>query len=189
MGFLGHRVSSAGVAPIKKKVDTLLEHPWLQTVQDLKAFLGTVNFYRRFLLVVARLLQPLTVALRGEARPKDKIPWSMQMEAAFTSIKAALANTALLPHPSPRAEICLIVDASANHVGAALQQWPSPSSSWQQLGFFFSKKINLTQQRYSTFDRELLACTAGIQHFSHSLMAVSSPYSPTINPSRWPLPG
>jgi hypothetical protein len=90
------------------------------------------------------------------------------MEAAFCSIKTALANAALLAHPTPGAEICLMVDASANHVGAALQQRPSPTSSWQPLGFF-SKKLNPTQQRYSAFDRELLACTAGIRHFRHML--------------------
>ncbi len=61
------------------------------------------------------------------------------METAFTSIKAALANAALLAHPTPVAEICLMVDASANHVGVALQQQTSPSSSWQPLGFFSTK--------------------------------------------------
>ncbi len=43
-------------------------------MQDLQAFLGTVNFYHRFLPAAASLLQPLTDALRGEARAKDKIP-------------------------------------------------------------------------------------------------------------------
>ncbi len=127
-----------------------------------------MNFYRRFLPAAASLLQPLTDALRGEARARDSLPWSTEMEAAFCSIKTALANTALLAHPTPGAEICLMVDASANHLGAALQQRPSPSSSWQPLGFF-SKKLNPTQQRYSAFDRGLLACTAGIRHFRHML--------------------
>ncbi len=168
LDFLGHRVSADGVAPLKKKVDALLEHPRPQTVQDLQAFLGTVNFYRRFLPAAASLLQPLTDALRGESKARDRLPWSTEMEAAFCSIKTALANAVLLAHPTPGAEICLMVDASANHVGAALQQRPSPSSSWQPLGFF-SKKLNPTQQQYSAFDRELLACTAGIRHFKHML--------------------
>jgi hypothetical protein len=74
LDFLGHRVSAEGVAPLKYKVDALLEHPRPQTVQDLQAFLGTVNFYHRFLPAAASLLQPLTDALHGEARAKDKIP-------------------------------------------------------------------------------------------------------------------
>ncbi len=89
------------MALLKKKVDALLEHPRPQTVQDLQAFLGAVNFYRRFLPAVASLLQPLTDALRGEARAKDSLPWSTEMEATFCSIKTALANAALLAHPAP----------------------------------------------------------------------------------------
>ncbi len=36
--ILGHRVSAEGVAPLKKKVDTLLEHPRPQTVQNLSFY-------------------------------------------------------------------------------------------------------------------------------------------------------
>jgi hypothetical protein len=93
-------------------------------VQDLQAFLGAVNFYRRFLPAAASLLQPLTDPLHGETRARDSLPWSTEMEAAFCSIKTVLANAALLARPTPGAEICLMVDASANHMGAALQPTP-----------------------------------------------------------------
>jgi hypothetical protein len=62
----------------------------------------------------------------------------------------------------------LMVDASNEHVGAALQQRTSPSAPWQPLGFF-SKKLEPAQTRYSAFDRELWACFAGIRHFRHML--------------------
>jgi hypothetical protein len=41
------------------------------------------------------------------------------MEEAF---QAALAAVATMAHPSPTAELGLVVDASSSHVGAALQQ-------------------------------------------------------------------
>jgi transposase InsO family protein len=49
LDFLSHRVSAEGVAPLKKKVDALLEHPRPQTVQELHAFLGTVNFHLSYI--------------------------------------------------------------------------------------------------------------------------------------------
>ncbi len=64
-----------------------------------------------------------------------------------------------------------MVDASANHVGAALQQWRSAAADWQPLAFF-SKKLEPAQMRYSAFDRELfacVACVAGICHFRYML--------------------
>jgi hypothetical protein len=61
-----------------------------------------------------------------------------------------------------------MVDASATHVGAALQQKPSPSSPWQPLGFF-SKKLDTAQMKYSAFDRKMFACYVGIRHFRYIL--------------------
>jgi RNase H-like domain found in reverse transcriptase len=61
-----------------------------------------------------------------------------------------------------------MVDASVDHVGAALQQRPRNSGPWQPLGFF-SKKLDPAQRKYSAFDRELYACYAGIRHFRYML--------------------
>ncbi len=61
-----------------------------------------------------------------------------------------------------------MMDASSTHVGAALQQRDGPAGAWQPLGFF-SQKLSPTQQRYSAYDRELLACVLGIRHFRFML--------------------
>ncbi len=61
-----------------------------------------------------------------------------------------------------------MVDASADHVGAALQQRRSAAADWQPLAFF-CKKLEPAQMRYSAFDRELFACVAGICHFRYML--------------------
>ena len=61
-----------------------------------------------------------------------------------------------------------MVDASAEHVGAALQQRTSPAAPWEPLGFF-SRKLDSAQVHYSAYDRELLACVQGIRHFRFTL--------------------
>jgi cleavage and polyadenylation specificity factor subunit 1 len=73
-----------------------------------------------------------------------------------------------LAHPSPTTELALMVDASAEHVGASLQQRTAAGGPWQPLGFF-SKKLEPAQTRYSAFDCELWACFSGTWHFSHML--------------------
>jgi hypothetical protein len=59
-------------------------------------------------------------------------------------------------------------NASAEHVGASLQQRAATSGPWQPLGFF-SKKLEPAQTRYSAFDCELWACFSGIRHFRHAV--------------------
>lgn len=76
--------------------------------------------------------------------------------AAFTAAKEALAAAIPLVHPDPATHISLATDASDTHVEGVLQQWQD--GSWAPLSFF-SAKLALLQQRYSTFDWELLAAS------------------------------
>jgi hypothetical protein len=90
------------------------------------------------------------------------------MVAAFEATRTALGAAALLAHPQQDQELAVMVDASADHVGAALQQRRSAAADLQPLAFF-SKKLEPAQMRYSAFDRELFACVAGIRHFRYML--------------------
>jgi transposase InsO family protein len=166
--FLGHEVSAQGARPLSSHVAALQRHPPPTNIQQLQAFLGLVNFYRRFVKGAAGLLKPLTDCLRGGKSGKEPVVQSEEFLAAIGAAKRAVAEATLLAHPINGAEICLMVDASDVHVGASLQQRTSPSAPWQPLGFF-SKKLEAAQQRYSAFDRELWACFAGIRHFRFML--------------------
>ncbi len=63
MDFLGHPVDRHGVRPLQQHVQAISGFPPPQDVKQLQQFLGFVNFYRRFLPGIARMLQPLTDAL------------------------------------------------------------------------------------------------------------------------------
>ncbi len=166
--YLGHAVSGAGATPLSTNLDAILRHPRPSSIQELQGFLGMVNFYRRFLPGAAAFLLPLTDHLRGGKKGSTSVTWSQGMEEAFVTAKEALGKAAALSHPSSEAEWSLAVDASASHVGAALQQRFRRSSAWQPLGFF-SKKLSPAAQKYSAFDRELLACYEAVRHFRHLL--------------------
>jgi transposase InsO family protein len=166
--FLGHKVTAAGVQPLPDHVRAVEEYPPPTTIKELQAFLGIINFYRRFVPGAARILLPLTECLRGGKAGKDQIQWSAAMTEAFAAAKKAIAAATLLAHPVAGAQLALAVDASDLHVGAVLQQRKAATAAWQPLGFF-SKKLEPAQTRYSTFDRELFACFAAIRHFRFML--------------------
>ena len=85
------------------------------------------------------------------------------MLEAFKGSKRQMVGATHLAHPGRKAVLALSVDASGTHVGAALQQERSPGSL--QPFRFFSRKLNTAEQKYSAFDRELLAVYAAIRHF------------------------
>ena len=72
-----------------------------------------------------------------------------------------MVGAAELAHPVENAELILAVDALGTHVGAVLQQKHTGST---RALTFFSQKLDAAQQKYSAFDRELLACYLSIRH-------------------------
>ena len=120
-----------------------------------------VNFYNRFIPHAALLMRPLYDALRDKKDNQD-VDWTSERVRAFEDAKAALADAAMLAHPSPAAPIALTTDASEYAVGAVCEQWVA--GAWQPLAFF-SRKLRDNERRYSTFDRELLALFLATRHF------------------------
>ncbi|GFV67928.1 retrovirus-related Pol polyprotein from transposon opus [Trichonephila clavipes] len=101
---------------------------------------------------------------------KDSKPlnWSSEAITAFQRCKQALADAALLAHPSPSAPLALHVDTSDYVIGGALHQ--VVDSELQPLAFF-SRKLTSSEKSYSAYDRELLAIYSAIRHFRYMLEA------------------
>ena len=161
--FLGHKVSHEGIKPCEDKVRTIREYTLPSTIKELKAFLGLVNFYRRFIPNAAERLHSLTDLLRGNPR---KLTLTDAARVAFQEIKEYLAQATLLVYPVPSATLSIAVDASDFAIGAVLQQFVL--DSWQPLEFF-SRRLTPTETKYSAFGRELLAAYSAIKHFRHAI--------------------
>ncbi|GFS77053.1 transposon Tf2-8 polyprotein [Trichonephila clavipes] len=112
----------------------------------------------------------LSEFLKGSKGKKDSKPlnWSSEAITAFQRCKQALADAALLAHPSPSAPLALHVDASDYAIGGALHQ--VVDSELQPLAFF-SRKLTSSEKSYSAYDRELLAIYSAIRHFRYMLEA------------------
>lgn len=104
--FLGHHISAEGTSPLPAKVHAVQEFPRPDSIKQLRRFLGLVNFYRRFVPSCAALLRPLEDLLK-KSRTSTPLHWSDETQAAFESVKTALANATMLAHPVPGAPTSL----------------------------------------------------------------------------------
>ncbi|GFW34789.1 hypothetical protein TNCV_2157831 [Trichonephila clavipes] len=168
--FLGHLITPDGIKPLPDKVQAVLDYKQPETVGSLRKFLGLLNFYRRFLPKAAEQQYLLSEFLKGSKGKKDSKPlnWSSEAITAFQRCKQALADAALLAHPSPSAPLALHVDASDYAIRGALHQ--VVGSELQPLAFF-SRKLTSSEKSYSAYDRELLAIYSAIRHFRYMLEA------------------
>ena len=83
--YLGHKISAEGIHPTEEKKQAILDAPPPQNLQQLRSFLGLLNFYGKFLPNIASTLAPyswLTRMLRthrSRAKPRRKQPSRQQL--------------------------------------------------------------------------------------------------------------
>ena len=169
LDFLGFHVSADGLKPMKSKIQAILDFPKPVTLEQLRRFLATTNYYRRFMSHAAHHQIKLNEYLKGcKKKDKTEIKWNPDTEVAFQLIKDDCANATLLSYPEINSEMALKVDASSIGIGAALEQ--KTSVGWKPISFF-SRKLSQAEQNYSTYDREL--CLNEVRYcLRHSYHAV-----------------
>lgn len=161
--FLGYKVTSNGISPLPDKVKAIMDYPKPETIEQLRRFLGMVNFYRSHLPMAAECHAHLNKFLHNSKKnDKTKIQWDSESDEAFEKCKVSLQSAVTLSHPIANARLSLMTDASGSSVGSVLQQ--RVNGTWKSLGYF-SKKLSQSQEKYSTYDRELLSIYMSVMHF------------------------
>lgn len=161
--FLGYKITTEGIKPTDEKVKAITEYPQPQTIQQLRRFLGMMNFYRENIPHAAVHQKELNAYLQNSKKNDNSlIQWSEKAIQSFEQCKEDIARATWLSYPSSSSPFALLTDASDTCAGAVLQQ--KIQGQWKPLGFF-SKKFNDAQRKYSTYDRELLSIYMAVRHF------------------------
>lgn len=166
LNFLGHNISEKGILPSTERIEIITNFPEPKNCKSLQRFIGMINFYHRFIPNLAKFLVPLHGLVVSSVKKPKTFAWNDSHTNAFNKVKQMLTEAVLLVHPKPEGNYSLTTDASNTAIGAVLHQ--SVDGNYQPLAFF-SRKLNEGQQKYSTFDRELLAVYESIRHFRHWL--------------------
>jgi hypothetical protein len=101
--------------------------------------------------------------------PNSRAPTpTPELPKSFKECKVSLSSTTLFAHPDSSAPLTLVTGASTSAIGALLQR--RAKNAWQPLAF--SRKLNLGQQKYSAYDRELFANYESVKEVKHSRLVL-----------------
>jgi transposase InsO family protein len=160
--YLGYVVDSNGLHPDPEKVQAIVNVASPQNVKDVRSFIGTASWYRRFVPQFASTLAPLT----GLTKKDAKWNWTPECELAFRQVKDCLINAPVLQCPDFSRTFVLQTDASAFGVGAVLTQ---NFDDGERVICYLSRSLTATERKYSTTERECLAVIWAVEKLRHYL--------------------
>ena len=117
--YLGFKINQHGISPSSAKVEAIMSAPEPKNQTQLRAFLGLVNYHRKFVPDLATLLEPLNTLLRDDQCGHwEHLPTAAQ--CVMSQVKQKLAQAPCLDHFRPELPLVLAADASQYGVGAVL---------------------------------------------------------------------
>jgi hypothetical protein len=158
VAFLGHVVTSEGVKPNPDKILAIKNWPIPKTETELRGFLGTLGYYRRFIKDFARIVKPLTLPLRKG----EKIVHNDEFIKTFNKCKIILTSSHVLQYPDFSKPFILTTDASNFAIGAVLSQGPIGQD---RPVAYASRTLTKSEENYSVIEKEFLAITWGCKYF------------------------
>ncbi len=162
--FLGHVIGDGRMRVPEARIKAIAEHPMPRTRKQLRAFLGLIGYYRRFVRGFHRWSSLLTSHTAKTS--SGKVQWTNPMLEAFRELCITLCNHVCLIVPCKEDEFCLECDASATGIGAVLSV--KREEGWRPVAFF-SRQLRAAQTRYSAQELEGLALYESVQHFAFYL--------------------
>ena len=156
--YLGYTIDQKGIHPFKGKVEAVKAAPNPKNLTELKAYLGLLTYYGKFLPNLANVLAPLYQLLRKDV----KWNWGDQEQQSFNKSKEMLTSTALLVHYDPTKPLVLSCDASQYGVGAVLSQ---VYSGEEKPVAYASRTLTKAERNYSQLEKEGLALLFGVKKF------------------------
>ncbi|CAI7916855.1 unnamed protein product [Closterium sp. NIES-54] len=148
--FLGHIISAEGVEIDPKKIATIQAWHAPTNLTELQSFMGFVNYVRRFVPDMAKLIAPLTDLLRKGV----EYTWGEKEQAAFSALENILCSPPVLHIADPHRPFELVTDASDIAVGAVLLQ--DFGNGLQPIAYE-SCKLHPPERNYPIHDRKMLA--------------------------------
>jgi hypothetical protein len=158
--YLGHIVDKQGIHTDSQKVKAICDAPSPENLQQLRALLGLINYYGKFIPRLATVIHPLNELLRKDV----KWEWSEKCQKAFEIVKSQLLSSTVLVHYDSKLPIQLATDASAYGLGAVISV-KYPDGTEYPIAFA-SRTLSQAERKYSQIEKEALSIIFGIKKFN-----------------------
>ena len=163
--FLGHEITSAGIAMIPEYVDRILKWEVPKNPKELNSMIGFFAYYADHIIGFGTMTAEMNSLKKAE--PGD-FKWTPQMTENLEKLKKEFEKAPIRAFPQWNSEhpFLLQTDFSGLGLGAVLSQ---VQNGKERLIAAASRKASKYERNYSSFKGELAAVIFGVRKFHHML--------------------
>ncbi|CAI7904589.1 unnamed protein product [Closterium sp. NIES-54] len=156
--YLGFEVQGGQLGIQQAKVEVLDRVPQPKDRSTLRAVLGFLNYYKKFIPNFSKTAAALNRLLRED----QKWVWGEAEQGALQALLKAVKTATVLTLPNPADPFVLYTDQSSAGMGAILCQ---KREGEEKVVAFASRSCNPAEANYSSYEGEGLAAVWAITHF------------------------
>ena len=157
--YVGHIITAAGLKPDPEKVRAMRDMPAPETKEDVRRFLGSIQYLAKFLPMLAEVETPL----RELTRKDVLFHWDKPQATAFQKLKDMCCEAPVLAYYDVRKDVTIQCDASKSAVGAVLLQEGKPIA-------YASRKLRVSELSWAPIEKEMLAIVFSTQKFREYIL-------------------
>jgi hypothetical protein len=117
---LGFIISKAGIKPDTEKIKAIQKWSQPHNKREVKGFLGTTGFYRKFIKDYAAIAKPLRILTADNIAPEEFS--NQSVKEAFQKLKDKLCSPPILCSPDLKKPFRMYTDASKDGYSCILAQ-------------------------------------------------------------------
>jgi ribonuclease HI len=157
--LLGHIVFKNGIKIDPKRVEAIQTISIPRNVKEIQAFLGTINFLRRFVPNFAEIVKLITGMLKKDSR----VNWTAEAKASFEHIKKVISEAPVLTSPDYLKDFLIFSFASQHTIAAVLLQ--KDDEGFERPIAFFSKSLRDAELKYDIMEKQAYAMVKALKAF------------------------
>ena len=139
-----------------------------RTKKQVRSFLGSIGYYRRYIRNFAQIAKPLHALTRDAI--SSNVPWNDAAQLSLDTLKDKLAAAPILGTIDYSRKTVLCTDASGHGIGAKLVQHNKDGS--EVVIAYYSRVLQPHEFNYDVTTRETLAVLSAVRNFATYLRFV-----------------
>lgn len=162
--YLGFKIDKFGLSKRHDRVEPILKAPIPKDIHELKAFVGMINYYSRFIDKFSEKMVPLYKLMQKNV----PFVWSKECHEVYELMKREVTSDQVLVHFNPELPIILTTDACNSAIAGVLSH--KFKNGLIKPISFVSRALTKSELNYSTLEKEALAIIYSVTKLKQYLL-------------------